>query len=136
MLVLPEYAAVSTRNSWLTALPDDTSWELVVPGSASLMTISAIAFHILQFPPIHAFCWAAVAFTSGFLARKSIGHYNFSRSITRDVLTFDDRIPYARVIAFSIALVVSFVFPTIAAIFAAAVGACAGYLFRPQHRAS
>lgn len=130
MLVTPQHAAIRTWNTGIRALLNDTSWELVVYGSASLMSISAVAFQILRFPPLRAFCWAAVGFTSGFLAKKGIGHYSFARSISRAALTFDDRVPYARLIAFSTALVVSFVFPMIADTFALTVGACAGYLFR------
>ncbi len=130
MLVLPSHATPHTWQTGLSAFPNDTSWELFVHGSASLMTISTVAFQILQFPPIFAFCWTIVGFTSGFLAKKCFGHYSFARSISRAVLTFEDRAPHARVIAFTIALIVSFVFPVVATIFAVAVGICAGYLFR------
>lgn len=135
MLVVPAQAAIHTWHTGLSALPNDTSWELFIHGSATLSVISVIAFQILQFPPIHAFCWAIVGFTSGFLAKKSIGHYNFARSISRAALSFEDKVPYIRVVAFVIAIVVSFMFPMVSAVCAAAVGACAGYLFRPHREA-
>jgi hypothetical protein len=136
MLVLPENSAIYRGIRGLSTLPDDIGWELVIHGSASLMAISAIAFQLLQFPPIRVFCWSVVGFTSGFLAKKSIGYYNFARSLSRGVITIEDRLPFTRVIACSIVHIVSFVFPTIAATFAVIVGACAGYLFRPHHEAT
>ena len=133
MLVLPAQVAASSWPTGISALPNDTSWELFIHGSASLMAISSIAFKILQFRPVWTLCWTIVGFTSGFLAKKTIGQYSFGRSISRAVVTCEDRLPYARIVGLCIALLVSVVFPTISAIFAAVVGACAGYLFR-AHR--
>ncbi len=113
----------------------DTTWGLFINGSATLMAISSVALQVFRFSPLHAFCWTIVGFSSGFLAKKSIGHYTFSRSIARTLVTIEDRIPHIRAVAFCIALIVSWIFPVIAALFAVTVGFCAGYFFRARHEA-
>lgn len=129
MLVLPQQAASDVWVTGIGSLQYDVHWNLFMKGATTLMAISAIAFRILQFPPLHAFCWSIVGFGLGFLAKKSIGHYNFPRSIARAIITLEDRIPNIRLTVFCVSLVVSFVFPLVAALFASVVGVCAGYFF-------
>lgn len=135
MLVLPNEAAPPPNVSGLPPIFDDPSWEPAVYGSATLMIISSLAIEILRFPPIRVISWVTIGFISGFLAKKTINHYNFTRSFARTALTIDERLPYVRVVALCISFFVSFCFPTISAIGAACVGLYGGYLFRYQRGA-
>ena len=123
---------ISSPPPLFLTLSGDPTWNLAVSGSTFLMAISAVAFEILQFPPINAFCWTSVGFATGFLAKKTICHYCIPQSLTRLALTFNDRLHSARSIAFFIALIASFVFTILAAVFAVSVGIFAGFLFKPQ----
>ena len=136
MLILPSQAAPLPNMSRLPSLFDDPSWEPAVYGSAAIMVVSSLAIKILQFPPIQVISWATVGFISGFLAKKTIHHYNFARSLARTALTIDERLPCLRVVVVCLSFFASFFSPTIAAIGAACVGLYGGCLFRYQHGAS
>jgi hypothetical protein len=135
MLAIPDPARIPHWPEEGEGISSDPSWGLAVNGSATLMSISAVAFHIFQFQVFHSFCCATVGFVVGFLAQKTLGHYNSARSITLAALTFDERVPYWRTTAFSIALIASFIFPILAVVAAVIVGTYSGFLFRPKQKA-
>jgi hypothetical protein len=113
---------------------NDVPIQLSLPGPITLMAISAVALHILQFPPLRIICWTCIGYCVGSLAQKSISQYNFAQSLTRSALILNARIPSARVAAFVVSLIVSFVFPILASMFAFAAGAFAGFLVRENRQ--
>lgn len=135
MLAIPDPSRIPRWPEEGETINSEFSWKLVVNGSATLMSISAIAFHIFQIQLFHSFCCATIGFVVGFLAQKTICHYNLARSITLAALTFDERVSYWRTTAFSIALIASFIFPIFAVVSAVIVGTYSGFLFRPKQRA-
>ena len=113
----------------LASFVDDQEWRQTAPSAALLMVISSLAFQILALPPLATFCWGMVGFSTGFLAKKFITPYDISEYLTRRALTFNDRLPYGTAIAITVAFVVSFIFPTLAALIALPVGCFTGFLF-------
>ena len=121
----------SPKADAIAVLGDDLGWRQAAYSCTCIMAISAVALTIIPFPPLNAVCWFGVGFASGLLAKKVICKYGCLQSLTRFVLTVNDRLPYARVIALAIAIIGSFVFPVLAASMALVAGVLTGFSFRP-----